>query len=93
MRSVNLKTNDIFLKGFEFFEQKRYEDALKAFKASARARPEDADVRYSLGLMCLLTGDRDAALIEYEILKSLNSPLAEKLGDFISPHQQFSLKV
>ncbi len=93
MRSLNPKTNDIFLKGFELFEQERYEDALRAFQASARARPKDACVHYGLGLMYLLTGDKEAALTEYEILKSLDRTLGRKLQDFISPPQQFSLKV
>ena len=93
MKSVNPKTNDVFLKGFELFEQERYEDAIRAFKASVRARPDDADVHYSLGLMYLLTGDRDAAMDEYRILKSLNPNLGRKLKGFISPSKQFTLEV
>jgi len=93
MKSVNPKSNDFFLKGFELFEQKRYEDALRAFKASVRARPDDADVRYGLGLMYLLTGDKNAAMNEYRILKSLNANLGKKLKGFISPARQFTLEV
>jgi Flp pilus assembly protein TadD len=93
MKGVYPKTNDIFLKGFELFEQQQYEDALKAFEASARAKPDDADVHYGLGLMYLLTGDRGSAMEEHRILKTLNSNLSTRLLEFISPPGQFSLKV
>ena len=93
MKSVNPKTNDVFLKGFELFEQERYEDAIRAFKATVRAKPDDANVHYSLALMYLLTGDKDAAMNEYRILRSLNADLGKKLIGFISPPGQFKLEV
>jgi len=93
MKSVNPKTNDVFLKGFELAEQERYEDAIRVFKASARAKPNDADVHYGLGLMYLLTGDKDAAINEYRVLKSLDADLGKKLIGFISPPGQFTLEV
>ncbi|UCE67960.1 MAG: tetratricopeptide repeat protein [Candidatus Zixiibacteriota bacterium] len=93
MKSVNPKTKDIFLKAFELFEQERYEEALRAFKASVQAKPDDANIHYSLALMYLLTGDKNAALNEYRILKSLDADLGKKLIKFISPSGQFKLEV
>lgn len=86
-------TKKLFFRALELAQNDRYEDAIRAFKASLKADPGDAEARYSLGLMYLLAGDKDAALEEYQALKSLDDSLGKKLLDFISPPRQFSLKV
>ena len=84
MSMTNLKAKDSLLKGFEFCESEQYDDALKAFEASARARPEAAEIHYGLGLLYLLLGDKNSAEKEQKILKSLNVNLGKKLMSFIS---------
>jgi tetratricopeptide (TPR) repeat protein len=92
-RGIYPKTNDIFLKGFELFEQNRYDEALRAFEESVKAKPDSPEMRYGLGLMYLFTGNKIAALEEYRILRSLDAGLSKRLIGFISPSNQFTLDV
>jgi thioredoxin-like negative regulator of GroEL len=91
-RSVSA-TKKLFFRALELAQNDRYEDAIRAFKASLQADPDDTEARYSLGLMYLLVGNKDADMEEYQALKLLDDGLARKLLDFISPSGQFSLKV
>jgi tetratricopeptide (TPR) repeat protein len=84
---------NLFFKALELARNDHYEDAIKAFQASLRADPNDAETHYSLGLMFLLTGKKDAAMEEYRLLKTLDDELGKRLLDFISPPRQFSLEV
>lgn len=86
-------TKKLFFRALELAQKDQYEDAIRAFKASLKADPDDAEARYSLGLMFLLKGDKEAAMEEYQVLRTLDEALGRKLLDFISPPQQFSLKV
>jgi tetratricopeptide (TPR) repeat protein len=86
-------TKSLFFKALDLAQNDHYEDAIRAFKASLRADPDDVDAHYSLGLMYLLIGNKGAALEEYQVLKRLDDSLGKRLLDFISPPRQFTLEM
>ncbi len=55
-----------------------YEDAIESSKQVIRIKP-DATSHYNLGFTYNVSDDKDSALEQYEILKSLDSELADKL--------------
>jgi Flp pilus assembly protein TadD len=62
----------------------RWQQAIEAYRQAIKIRPDDENARYKLGVACLVTGDRNSALAEYNILKSLNSHFANDLLDQIN---------
>ncbi|GAX61452.1 hypothetical protein SCALIN_C22_0166 [Candidatus Scalindua japonica] len=60
-----------------------YEDAIEASKQVLRIKP-DATAHYNLGYIYNASDDKDSALKQYEILKSLDSELANKLLKLIN---------
>ncbi len=61
-----------------------HEESIEACKQVIRINPDYADAHYNLGIAYDFLNDRNSALRQYEILKSLNSKLANKLFDFIN---------
>ncbi len=69
----------------------KYKKAIKAFKESIRIDPDYAEAHYYLGVAYIDLNDeeelneklRDSALEQYEILKSLESGLANELFNAI----------
>ena len=61
-------------------ELARYEEAAEEFRATIKLKPAYAEAHYNLGMASLMLGDRDCALKEYEILKRLDTTLAERLS-------------
>jgi len=57
----------------------RHQEAIDAFKQAVRIKPDDAEAHCNLGFAYLEMGDKNSALAEYNILKSLNSQLANNL--------------
>jgi tetratricopeptide (TPR) repeat protein len=57
----------------------RWQMAIDAFKQAIRISPNFEDAHYKLGVACLVVGDKNSAIAEYNILKSLNSQLANDL--------------
>jgi len=57
--------------------------AVAAYKLAIRINPDDAEAHYNLGLVYLITGDRDSALDEYKILRELDRDMANKLFNLI----------
>lgn len=57
----------------------RYQDAKEAFKQAIRIKPDYVHAHYGLGLACLMLRDKDSALDEFKILKTLDEDLAYKL--------------
>ncbi len=56
------------------------EDAvIEEYKTEVKNNPDDADAHFNLGLLYNLSNDKDSALEQCEILKSLDSELADKL--------------
>ncbi len=52
-------------------------------KQAIRIRPDFAEAHYNLGYTYILLNDRDFALEQYKILKSLDSERANKLFNLI----------
>jgi Flp pilus assembly protein TadD len=61
----------------------RYAEAIDAYKQAVKIKPDFAEARLCLGLTYLLSGDKNSALKEYEILKTLNAKMAEKIFNLI----------
>lgn len=57
----------------------RWEEALREFKEAVRLKPKDARAHYGLGVAYLALGDHGGASDQYDILKDLQSTLAEYL--------------
>jgi tetratricopeptide (TPR) repeat protein len=57
----------------------RWPDAIEACKNAVRIKPAYAEAHANLGNAYLAIGDKNSALAEYNILKSLNSELANNL--------------
>ena len=57
----------------------RHTEAIDAFKRAIRIKPDYVSAHCNLGLAYLATGDKNSALAEYNILKSLNLEMANKL--------------
>ena len=70
--------------GALYFDMERYTEAAEALKQAIRINPNDAMVHYFLGLAYLLSGDTGSAHDEYEILKELDSKIANKLYNRIN---------
>jgi protein O-mannosyl-transferase len=57
----------------------RWPQAIDAFKQAVKFKPDLAIAHKNLGVAYLVTGDKNSALAEYNILKSLNPQLADEL--------------
>ena len=66
-----------------------YRQAVKAFETAVRLKPDFASSHYGLGLSYLEVGDKRSAEKEEQVLRKLNSRLADRLaGMFIVPAGQ-----
>ena len=63
----------------------RYQESKEAYQQAIRLKPDLAEAHYGLGRTYLMLGDRDGALEEYKVLKSLDPKSAEELLENI-PH-------
>ncbi len=60
-----------------------YKEAIEAYKQALRIKPDDVRMHFNLGVTYLSAGDRDSAIKQYEILKTLDSNLATRLSSLI----------
>ncbi len=60
-----------------------YKEVIEAYKQAIRIDPDFTQAHYNLGAVYAFLDDRDSALGQYEILKSLDSRLANKLFNII----------
>ena len=60
-----------------------YAGKIETAKEEVRENPDDANAHYNLGIAYVDINDRDSALEQYEILKSLESGLANELFNAI----------
>jgi tetratricopeptide (TPR) repeat protein len=65
--------------GNTYYALGRYTEAIDAFKQSIKIKPDDAEAYNNLGVAYLAIGDKNSALAEYNILKSLNAEMANNL--------------
>jgi len=62
-----------------YFEAGKTQEAVDAFNAAIGYNPDFDKARYNLGRSYLKLGDKDSALIQYEMLRSLKSDWADRL--------------
>lgn len=80
--AVLLMPDDPFannLLGKALYEKKRYKEAIEVFDRALRQNPGTAELRFNLAIAQLISGNRDASIIHYKVLKNLNPPLARRL--------------
>ena len=92
MKNIGGSKHNLYLKGLELARQDRYDEAVRALKASLSANFHDPEIHYGLGLVYLLNGDRYAATREYEIIRSLDQRLGRNFEKFISEVDQISIE-
>lgn len=71
--------------GESYFELGKTEESLEAFSNAVNFNPQFDQARFNLGRAYLKLGDRDAAAVQYEILKNSQSDWADKLYVLIYP--------
>ncbi|MGD0786327.1 MAG: tetratricopeptide repeat protein [Sedimentisphaerales bacterium] len=64
--------------GIACYDLGRYQNAIDAYKQAVRIKPDDDEAHCNLGRAYLAIGDKNSALAELNILKSLNSKFANK---------------
>ena len=64
--------------GVAYFNSGRFQEAVEPYKQAVRIDPDDPMANYGLGGAFFLSKDTGSALKQYEILKSLDSELADK---------------
>ncbi|HEY3024795.1 MAG TPA: tetratricopeptide repeat protein [Pyrinomonadaceae bacterium] len=71
--------------GETYLKLNRVEEGIEAFKQATRLKPDFGTAYYNLALGYLALGDREAALVQYNILKAIDADLADKLFSLINP--------
>jgi tetratricopeptide (TPR) repeat protein len=71
--------------GESYFELGKTEESVDAFNNAVSFNPDFDKARFNLARAYLKTGDRDAANIQYEILKNAKSDWADRLYVLINP--------
>ncbi len=75
--------------GRAYYGTGAYRQAVKAFEAAVRLKPDFASAHYGLGLSYLEVGDKRSAEKEERVLRKLNGRLADRLsGMLIAPAVQ-----
>ncbi|HAR41315.1 MAG TPA: hypothetical protein DCS07_01580 [Bdellovibrionales bacterium] len=72
------------LLGTALVSQGRLDEAIEHFSRALQLDPSFHKAHFSLGLVYLMKGDRKAAILEYEKLKTMNWKLAETLNQAIT---------
>jgi|TARA_B100000315_G_scaffold220872_1_gene223863 tetratricopeptide (TPR) repeat protein len=67
--------------GNDYNESGKYKEAIESFKRVIRINPDNAEAQFNLGLAYINMNYRNSALVQYEILKSLNTEYANELLD------------
>jgi len=65
--------------GIAYVELKRYTEAIEAYREAIKIKPDYALAYYNLGFAYLDAGDKESAMLQYNILKSQDVELAAKL--------------
>jgi tetratricopeptide (TPR) repeat protein len=65
--------------GITYLSLDKFREASMSYKQALKLRPDYVNVHFNLGVSLLFLGQRDEAFEEYEILKKLDSEIAELL--------------
>lgn len=71
--------------GESYFRIGKTRESLEAFNNAVSYNPQFDEARYNLGKAYLKLGDRDAATVQYEILRTTDSAWADRLYVLINP--------
>jgi hypothetical protein len=85
-QTVRIKPDDakaLLNLGYSYGELSRDKEAIKAYKQAIRIKPDFIEANYNLGEAYLKTKKKKKAIEQYEILKNLDSELANKLFNLI----------
>ena len=69
--------------GRAYYGSRSYRQAVKAFETAVRLKPDFASAHYGLGLSYLEVGDKRSAEKEEQVLRKLNSRLADRLAGML----------
>jgi TonB family protein len=69
--------------GLAHFNQNRFAEALDAFKQAAKLNPNMTQIRVHLAKAYFMTGDREAAMNEYKLLREKDPEAASRLREFL----------
>ena len=70
--------------GLAYGDLSRYTEEIDALRQTIKIKPDYADAYYKLGYVYLAIGDKNSAMAEYNILKSLKPEMANKLLEQIN---------
>lgn len=59
-------------------------DAVAAYREAVRLQPDNGTARFNLGRSLLAAGNRVEALLELETLRTLNTPLSQRLEELLA---------
>ena len=62
-----------------YYQKKRYQQAVDAFKQGVELEPDSSNLRYNLAMALTATDDRIGALSQYKLVKEKDSQVADKL--------------
>jgi tetratricopeptide (TPR) repeat protein len=71
--------------GESYLEMGKTDESVEAFNSAVSLNPDFDKARYNLGRAYLKKGDRDAANVQYEILRNAKSDWADRLYVLINP--------
>ncbi len=71
--------------GESYFELGKIDESIDAFNNAVNVNPDFDKARFNLGKAYVKAGDRDAASIQYEMLKNSKSDWADRLYVLINP--------
>lgn len=83
LRPTDAKVYDYL--GETYIEMNRAGDAVDVLNQAVNIDPDMGRARYNLGRAYIKLGDREAALAQYNILKTVESDWADKLYNVINP--------
>ena len=89
------KSEEFFVKGYYYYNNMAYAQAIDFFRKSLEAMPLNANVRYWLGKSYLMAGYRELAINEWETaLKQTNNIfIAQKLQHLYSSNFVYDVKI
>jgi tetratricopeptide (TPR) repeat protein len=69
--------------GLAYSKSGKHREAIKAFKEAILIKPDHAEAHYNLAITYLILKDKDAALLEYNVLKNIDLERAIRLFELI----------
>ncbi|MCA1558369.1 MAG: tetratricopeptide repeat protein, partial [Acidobacteria bacterium] len=74
--------------GDAYYFTRQYEQAADSYEIAVRLQPNNAEIRYMRGRTFLQLGNREGALAEYRVLRTLDADKANKLYAMINNQQE-----